>query len=110
MRAPRDEKGDSVSYDPLAAIESLDPELRERLREQNEFVYSDGALSRKVKLLIAMAFDAAHGAESGVRSLANQAKQAGATNEEIAEALRVAYDLTGVGCLYTASSALKDLV
>ncbi|HUZ17579.1 MAG TPA: carboxymuconolactone decarboxylase family protein [Spirochaetia bacterium] len=99
-----------MSSDPLAVIESLDPGLRERLREQDKFVYSDGALSRKVKLLIAMAFDAAHGAENGVRSLAGRAKQAGATNQEIAEALRVAYDLTGVGCLYTASNALKEIV
>ncbi|GEM_PF-5352586 len=28
----------------------------------------------------------------------------------MAEALRVAYQLTGVGSLYTASKALKDLV
>lgn len=96
-----------MSYDPLATLESLDPKLRQRIREQNEFVYSDGALTRKVKLLIAMAFDAAHGAENGVRSLAAQAKEAGATEQEIAEALRVAYHLNGVGCLYTASAALN---
>jgi alkylhydroperoxidase/carboxymuconolactone decarboxylase family protein YurZ len=34
----------------------------------------------------------------------------GATKEEIAEALRVAYHLSGVGALYTASSGLKDVV
>lgn len=96
-----------MSYDPLSTIESLDPQLRQRLREQNEFVFSDGALSRKTKLLIAMAFDAAHGAENGVRSLATQAKEAGATEHEVAEALRVAYHLNGVGCLYTASAALN---
>ncbi len=93
--------------DPLQTIASLDPKLRDRLRDQDEFVYADGALPRKVKLLIALAFDAAHGAENGVRSLAYRAKQAGATDKEIAEVLRVAYDLTGVGCLYTASAALK---
>ena len=34
--------------------------MLKRLREQDEFVYADGALPRKVKLLMAMAFDAAH--------------------------------------------------
>jgi alkylhydroperoxidase/carboxymuconolactone decarboxylase family protein YurZ len=63
---------------------------------------------RKVKLLIAMAFDAAHGAEKGVRSLASQARKAGATNQEIAEALRVAYHLSGVGGLYSASAGLEE--
>jgi len=57
-----------------------------------------------------MAFDAAAGAEGGVRSLASAALQAGATKEEIAETLRVAYHLTGVGTLYTASRALRDVV
>lgn len=97
-----------MNNDPLATIGSLDPEMRERLREQNEFVYSDGAIPRKIKLLIALAFDAAHGAENGVRSLAAQAKKAGATDQEITEALRVAYHLTGVGCLYTAAAALGE--
>jgi len=97
-----------MAFDPLATLASLDPEMRKRMTEQNEFVYGDGALSRKIKLLIAMAFDAAHGAENGVRSLAAQARQAGATDKEIAEALRVAYHLTGVGTLYTASAGLRD--
>lgn len=96
-----------MSYDPLSSIESIDPQLRQRLREQYEFVFSDGALPRKIKLLIALAFDAAHGAENGVRSLVIQAREAGATEQEIAEALRVAYHLNGVGCLYVASAALN---
>jgi alkylhydroperoxidase/carboxymuconolactone decarboxylase family protein YurZ len=97
-----------MTYDPLEALGRIDPEMLKRLREQNEFVYADGALPRKVKLLIAMAFDAAHGAENGVRSLANQARKAGASNQEIAEALRVASHLGGVGALYTASAGLKE--
>jgi alkylhydroperoxidase/carboxymuconolactone decarboxylase family protein YurZ len=89
-------------------IGRIDPEMLKRLREQNEFVYADGALPRKVKLLIAMAFDAAHGAENGVRSLARQAKKAGASSQEMAEALRVAYHLSGVGALYIASAGLTE--
>ncbi len=36
--------------------------------------------------------------------------KAGATKEEIAEALRVAFHLAGVGSLYAASFGLKDLL
>ena len=63
----------------------------------------------KNKLLIAMAFDASHGAVGGVRSLATQALKAGATKAEIAEALRVAYLLTGIGSVYIGSQGLKDV-
>jgi len=49
-----------MPFDPLEALGKIDPEMLKRLREQDEFVYADGALPRKVKLLMAMAFDAAH--------------------------------------------------
>ena len=94
---------------PLATLYKLDPELMAHLQTTDPLIYNDGALPRKFKLLIAMAFDAAAGAEGGVRALANRALQEGATKEEIAETLRVAYHLTGVGTLYTASRALRDL-
>ena len=70
---------------------------------------ANGALPRKFKLLIAMALDAAHGAVDGVRALAEQAMKAGATKEEIAEAIRVAQYISGVGSVYTAARAFKDL-
>jgi alkylhydroperoxidase/carboxymuconolactone decarboxylase family protein YurZ len=95
---------------PLATLQKLDPDLMAHLQATDPLIFADGALPRKFKLLVAMAFDAAAGAEGGVRALANAALQAGATREEIAETLRVAYHLTGVGTLYTASRALKDAV
>jgi len=95
---------------PLSTLEKLDPRLMNHLKETNELIYAQGALPKKFKLLMAMAFDAAYGADQGVRSLAHQAMQEGATKEEIAEALRVAYHLSGVGTLYTASNGLKGLL
>jgi alkylhydroperoxidase/carboxymuconolactone decarboxylase family protein YurZ len=95
---------------PLATIQKLDPELMAHLRTTDPLIYADGALPKKFKLLVAMAFDAAAGAEGGVRALASAALREGATMEQIAETLRVAYHLTGVGTLYTASRALKELV
>ena len=95
---------------PLDTLRKLDPELMAHLQATDPLIYDDGALPKKFKLLVAMAYDAAAGAEGGVRSLAHAALQAGATQKEIAETLRVAYHLTGVGTLYTASRALKDVV
>jgi alkylhydroperoxidase/carboxymuconolactone decarboxylase family protein YurZ len=95
---------------PLATMQKIDPSFMEHVKAADQLVYGDGALSRKTKLLMAMAFDAAHGAQGGVRSLAQQAMRAGATPAEIAEALRVAYHLAGVGSLYVASMALKEIL
>ncbi len=94
---------------PLSTMMKIDPELMKHLKEVDELIYKDGALSKKIKLLIAMAFDAANGAVAGVKSLAQSAIKEGATMEEIAETLRVAYQLSGVGSIYTASQGLKDL-
>jgi len=95
---------------PLATMKKLDPEFMKHIDATDALVYADGALPRKIKLLMAMAFDAAEGAAGGVRALAEQAMKAGATKEEIAESLRVAFHLSGVGSLYAASFGLKDLL
>lgn len=95
---------------PLATMKKLDPEFMKHIDATDALVYADGALPRKFKLLMAMAFDAAEGAAGGVRALAEQAMKAGATKEEIAESLRVAFHLSGVGSLYAASFGLKDLL
>jgi alkylhydroperoxidase/carboxymuconolactone decarboxylase family protein YurZ len=95
---------------PLSAIQKIDPRMMDHLKEMSELIYCSGALPKKIKLLMAMAFDAAHGADLGVKALAAAAMKEGATTDEIAEALRVAYHLSGVGTLYTASNGLKDIV
>ena len=95
---------------PLSTMKKLDPEFMKHLEETDALVYADGARPRKVKLLMAMAFDAAEGAAGGVRALAEQAMKAGATKEEIAETLRVAFHLSGVGSLYAASFGPKDIL
>jgi len=91
---------------PLSTMKKLDPEFMKHVEETDTLVYADGALPRKVKLLMAMAFDAAEGVAGGVRALADQAMKAGATKEEIAETLRVTFHLSGVGSLYAASLGL----
>ena len=56
-----------------------------------------------------MALDAERGTTQGVKSLAQQAMQAGASKEEVTEALRVALYIDGVGTVYTAAPALDEL-
>jgi alkylhydroperoxidase/carboxymuconolactone decarboxylase family protein YurZ len=98
-----------MAGNPLEALARLDPGIMEMLKTSDRFVFADGALPAKVKLLIALAFDAAHGAAEGVAALAQRAFAVGATTAEIAEAVRVAAHLAGVGSLYTASRGLKDI-
>jgi alkylhydroperoxidase/carboxymuconolactone decarboxylase family protein YurZ len=101
--------GGHVVEDPLKIFEKLDPELLGLVKNTNDLALSDGALPKRVKLLIAMALDASHGTVEGVRSLARAAIQDGATQEEITETLRVAHYISGVGCVYTAARALEGL-
>ena len=94
---------------PLKIFEKVDPDLLKLVQDTTAFALADGALPRKFKLLIAMALDASHGAVRGVRSLAEQAMKAGATKEEIAEALRVTQYVSGVGSVYAAADAFNGL-
>ena len=95
---------------PLKAFEKLDPQLLRLVDDNRALALNDGALPRKFKLLIAIALDANHGATKGVASLTRTAIEAGATREEIVEALRVAQFIGGVSCVYTAAQALKEIL
>jgi alkylhydroperoxidase/carboxymuconolactone decarboxylase family protein YurZ len=98
-----------LSESPLKILEKLDPDLFKLVENTSKFALADGALPRKFKLLIAMALDASHGAIQGVKSLAQAATQAGATRKEIIEAMRVAQYVSGIGNVYTAAHALKEV-
>ncbi|MDA3939677.1 MAG: carboxymuconolactone decarboxylase family protein [Spirochaetia bacterium] len=94
---------------PLEVIKELDSELFYNVGNTGKLSLEDGALSKKHKLLIALALDAAHGASDGVHSLAMQAIANGATKEEIMETIRVSNFISGVGSVYTAAQGLKGL-
>jgi len=99
-----------MSENPLDILRRTAPELLEQVKHHSGLTFADGALPSKVKFLIAMALDADHGAVSGVTTLARSAIAAGATYDEIFDALRVAYFIGGVGSVYTAASGLKDVL
>ncbi len=94
---------------PLAIIEDLDSRLFEVVDENRKLAFAEGELPLKYKILIALALDASHGAVDGVRSLARFALRTGASKGEIAETLRVTQYISGVGSIYTASRAMKEL-
>jgi alkylhydroperoxidase/carboxymuconolactone decarboxylase family protein YurZ len=99
----------TMAENPLKIIEKLDLELFKTVEATQTIALSDGVLPKKVKLLMAMALDASHGTVEGVKALTLQAMKAGATKEEVMETLRVAQHISGVGCVYTAAHAYKDL-
>jgi len=99
-----------MSQHPLKIYEKLDPKLLKLVEDTRDLALADGALPKKFKLLIAMALDASHGAVQGVKALAQGAMRAGATKEEIMEALRVTQYICGVGSVYTAAHALEELL
>ena len=94
---------------PLATIKENDEALFNEIMGTTKLALGEGALPSKYKFLIAMALDASHGAAGGVKSLAQQAMALGATKDEVFDAVRVAYHISGVGSAYTAAAGLSDL-
>jgi len=95
---------------PLQAIKDSDAALFERIIDTKDFAFQEGEVSKKHKLLIALAIDVAKNSENGIRSLTNQAMECGATKQEIIETLRIANYICGAGSMYTPAAALKGLL
>jgi len=94
---------------PLDVINEADAALAEQMANVRELAFQEGGLSKKHKILIALAIDTVEHSEGGIRSLAQQALAAGATKTEILETLRIAYHICGAGCMYTAARALQGV-
>ena len=83
------------------------PELLGVVNAARESVLTDGALSLKVKTLMTMLCDALLAHPDGVANIANRARAAGATEEEIAETVGVAFLFGGMPALVTGANAFK---
>lgn len=99
-----------MTENPLQVIVDQDSELFNLIENTRELAFVEDGIPLKYKLLLAMALDAANGSAGGVKFLAIQAMQAGATKEEIMQAIRITQYVFGVGSVYTASEALKDIL
>jgi alkylhydroperoxidase/carboxymuconolactone decarboxylase family protein YurZ len=95
---------------PLQVISDEDPELFNLLENTRELAFVEGGIPLKYKFLIAMSLDVANGAVDGIKVLATQAMQAGATKEEVMQAVRITHYIFGVSSVYSASRALKDIL
>ena len=105
--------GSETHSQPLPAfLETLsqrDPEFAELVVQvRGRALYTPGALDVKTKLLMAFALDAAAGQESGARILLGRAREAGATQAEIDETLRVLYSVGGLQNLTLALRLLEE--
>jgi alkylhydroperoxidase/carboxymuconolactone decarboxylase family protein YurZ len=72
-------------------------------------IMGEGALSTKVKTLMMMICDSLLNHESGVTNLANRARSLGASEEEIKEALGVAYLMGGLPAMVAGSNAFRNI-
>ena len=91
----------------VSRIEEHDPEFLNDLAATAADAFSPGALEVKYKFLLAMALDAQANQVGGVKSFARRARDAGASEREVVEVLRVVFYLGGMQALVTASSALE---
>jgi alkylhydroperoxidase/carboxymuconolactone decarboxylase family protein YurZ len=93
----------------LDVVRENDPEFVPVLETHIDFVMCDGAIPVKYKLLMTMVVDALLAHDSGVAAIAGRARDAGAGEDEIKEAVRVAYLYGGTPALVSALNAFpKD--
>lgn len=97
-------------YPPfIEQLRRTDPGFFELAARQCDLVMGPGALDPKSKALILLAVDAFAGS-SGVAPLADQARRLGASEQEIAEALRIAAHVAGGTVLAAATAAFPPPV
>jgi alkylhydroperoxidase/carboxymuconolactone decarboxylase family protein YurZ len=89
------------------ALGKNDPELLRQMTSLQDFAGSDGALPAKIKTLMSLLGDAILGHADGVRAIAERARSQGATEQEIAETVRMAFLCAGMPGLVTGTHAFK---
>ncbi len=89
-------------------IREHSPELDRQNNADMEFLGSGSALGPREKLVIAMVLDAAANKPNGVRSYAEKAVKAGATKEQILDALKILRMFWGRPALVTGAEALRQ--
>jgi alkylhydroperoxidase/carboxymuconolactone decarboxylase family protein YurZ len=103
---------DTMTQAPVGFQQLLDehaPDLAAVVANARNSITSDGALSSRMKTLMMMICDALLNHESGVTNLANRARALGASEEEIKEALGVAYLMGGLPAMVAGSNAFRNI-
>ena len=92
----------------LGALEQRDPQFVDSYMAMRERILKDGAIPAKYKLLMAMITDAIAAHPDGVRTLADNARAAGASEAEVTEAVEVGYLYGGTAALVMGANAFHD--
>jgi alkylhydroperoxidase/carboxymuconolactone decarboxylase family protein YurZ len=84
------------------------PELERQHKADMEFLGRDSALSAREKMLIAMVLDGAANKPNGVRAYGERAVKAGASKEQVVDALTILRMFWGRPALVTGAEALRQ--
>ena len=87
-----------------------DPAMYELVMKFEEHIWDEGALSRKTKKLIAIAIAAALRDQHAVRAQLAGAANLGVTKDEVEEALRVTFLLSGMPAYVYGKAQLDDVM
>ncbi|MCX6697242.1 MAG: carboxymuconolactone decarboxylase family protein [Methanoregula sp.] len=87
-----------------------DPAMYELVMKFEEHIWDEGALSRKTKKLIAIAIAAALRDQHAVRAQLAGAANLGVTKEEVEEALRVTFLLSGMPAYVYGKAQLDEVM
>jgi alkylhydroperoxidase/carboxymuconolactone decarboxylase family protein YurZ len=87
-----------------------DPQMHDFVAKMDDFIWDDGAISRKTKKLIAIAIAASLRDQHAIRAQMAGASNLGVTSEEIDEALRVTYLLAGMPAYVSGKVAQHDIM
>ena len=93
----------------LSKLQEIKPDLFQAYRDFTNKVFTDGALSTRVKELIAVATAHITQCPYCIASHTKKAKQAGASDAEIAEAIFVAIALRAGGSFAHSTIAIEAL-
>ena len=85
------------------------PDLAQLAKQDSEFMAKDTALPSRVKYLMAMQLDAVYNHPKGVTGYGRRAQDAGATVEQIADAIRILRMFGGRPAMATGAEGLRDL-
>ena len=84
------------------------PDMLKQMTALQETITKDGALSLKTKTLMMMLCDALLGHSDGVANIARRARTLGASEQEIAETVGMAFLMGGLPGLVTGANAFRD--
>lgn len=103
------ELGDKLGFEPqvLRIIGDLDPDFLLAYHKCDKRLLSDGALTAKTKVLMALAVVASQRCESCTVAQMRSALKQGATKEEIMETMEVVFLTSGAPGVASCREALK---